>query len=95
MASAPANPKARRAEVGSHAPENKPRFPSQRAALAHFFLENRLNLLLLFVPVSIVLWLANFGAIWVFLASGVAIVPLAALISNSTEQARRAQRSRA
>ncbi|MHB1134417.1 MAG: calcium/proton exchanger [Chloroflexota bacterium] len=67
-------------------PESQPRLPSQREALSHFVLGNRLNLLLLFIPISIALWLANAGQIWVFLASGVAIIPLAALISNSTEQ---------
>lgn len=44
------------------------------------------NLLLLFVPVSAYLALTARPAIWVFLTAGLAIMPLAGLIGNATEE---------
>ena len=44
------------------------------------------NLLLVFVPISAYLALSGRPPIWVFLTAGLAIVPLAGLIGNSTEE---------
>lgn len=44
-----------------------------------------LNLLLVFVPVAIVLKFSGTPGIWVFLASCIAIIPLAGLMGKSTE----------
>jgi Ca2+:H+ antiporter len=58
----------------------------QWQALARFFARDKLYWLLVFVPISVAVWLANLGEIWVFIGSGLAIVPLAGLISNATDQ---------
>lgn len=44
-----------------------------------------LNVLLLAVPVTIVLKLAGIGGLWMFVAAGIGIVPLAGLIGKATE----------
>lgn len=44
-----------------------------------------LNLLLLFVPVAIVLKLTGSSGMWLFIISGIAIIPLAGLMGKSTE----------
>lgn len=44
-----------------------------------------LNLLLVFVPVAVALKFSGAAGMWVFLASGLAIVPLAGLMGKSTE----------
>lgn len=41
--------------------------------------------LLIAVPIAVVLELAHAGEIWIFLASGVAIIPLASLMGRATE----------
>jgi len=45
-----------------------------------------LHLLLVFVPVAVILRLAHAPALWQFLASGLAIVPLAGMMGEATEQ---------
>jgi len=50
-----------------------------------FALENILNLLLIFIPISIVLFLIEAGAVFVFFSSALAIVPLAGLMGRATE----------
>jgi len=50
-----------------------------------FAVGNLLNLLLVFVPVACVLEWTHAGAVWVFVASAVAIVPLAGLMGKATE----------
>src|SRR4051794_10606840 len=44
-----------------------------------------LNLLLLAVPVAVVLKLVGVGGVWMFVAAGAGIVPLAGLIGRATE----------
>jgi Ca2+:H+ antiporter len=46
---------------------------------------NPLSLLLLAVPVAVGLKLAGVGGVWLFVAAGLAIVPLAGLIGKATE----------
>jgi Ca2+:H+ antiporter len=49
--------------------------------------ENWLLLLLLFIPIAFLLeYVFHAGALWVFLASSAAIIPLAALMGRATEQ---------
>src|SRR5207249_10686276 len=50
------------------------------------FTASRLNWLLLFIPISIVLDLLRAGEVWIFLATALAIVPLAGIIGHATEQ---------
>ena len=52
-----------------------------------FAKENWLLLLLVFVPVALVLeYVVHASALWIFLASSAAIIPLAALMGRATEQ---------
>jgi len=52
-----------------------------------FAKENWLLLMLVFIPVALVLeYLVHASALWVFLASSAAIIPLAALMGRATEQ---------
>src|SRR5215203_3900566 len=52
-----------------------------------FSKENWLLLMLVFIPVALVLeYLVHASALWVFLASSAAIIPLAALMGRATEQ---------
>jgi len=44
-----------------------------------------LDLLLVAIPVALALWWYGIGDLWVFVASGVAIVPLAGLMGRATE----------
>jgi Ca2+:H+ antiporter len=48
-----------------------------------------LRVLYLFVPLAVALDLGRAGAVWTFLASGLAIVPLAGLLGDATEQVAR------
>jgi len=48
-------------------------------------LEHPLESLLVAIPVAFALWYFEAGAVWVFVASGVAIVPLAGLMGRATE----------
>ena len=51
-----------------------------------FFKKNWLLLLLVFVPVALLLeYVFHAGALWIFLASSAAIIPLAALMGRATE----------
>jgi hypothetical protein len=43
------------------------------------------NLLLVFVPVALILEFSGASDLWVFVTSGIAIIPLAGLMSKSTE----------
>src|SRR5581483_427878 len=52
-----------------------------------FFGENVLNILLIFIPVALILkYLVQLGDIYIFLASALAIIPLAGLMGRATEQ---------
>ncbi|HEY3379711.1 MAG TPA: calcium/proton exchanger [Armatimonadota bacterium] len=51
-----------------------------------FIAQNRLNWLLLFLPVSMLLHFAGVAQLWVFFTSALAIVPLAGLIGRATEE---------
>ena len=52
-----------------------------------FAKENWLLLLLVFIPVALVLeYVVHASALWIFLASSAAIIPLAALMGRATEQ---------
>jgi Ca2+:H+ antiporter len=53
--------------------------------LRHALLGSKGNLLLLFLPVAVVLELVHASQTWVFVASALAIVPLAGLIGTATE----------
>src|SRR3972149_4999922 len=46
---------------------------------------NPLNLLLIFVPVSIVLEVLHADHVWIFATSAIAIIPLAGLMGKATE----------
>jgi len=48
--------------------------------------ENALNLLLVFVPVSVALMLSRAPHLWIFLTSALAIIPLSGLIGRATEE---------
>jgi Ca2+:H+ antiporter len=52
-----------------------------------FFLGQRLNVLLLFLPLAIVLRALNAPDVWVFSTSAIAIVPLAGMIGAATDEA--------
>jgi Ca2+:H+ antiporter len=54
-----------------------------------FFFEQRLNLLVLFLPVALMLRVLGVNDVLVFATSALAIVPLAGLIGSATEQAAR------
>ena len=46
-----------------------------------------LNLMLLFVPIAVLLEYANpSGHVWIFIASGLAIIPLAGWMGRATEE---------
>ncbi|MDO8672605.1 MAG: calcium/proton exchanger [Dehalococcoidia bacterium] len=54
--------------------------------LGQFLRQSRLNVLLIFVPISLILELAHAWEVWVFAAAALAIVPLAGLIGQATEE---------
>ncbi len=54
--------------------------------LAGFLLGNRLNMLLVFVPVSLAVEPLGLPRVWTFVFSALAIVPLAGLIGQATEE---------
>lgn len=54
--------------------------------LAAYVKGSRLNWLLLFLPIAFILELAKVSQLWVFIASALAIIPLAGLIGNATEE---------
>jgi Ca2+:H+ antiporter len=56
------------------------------SAFRQALLGSRLNVLLVFIPVTLALEWAHAGDVWVFAAAALAIVPLAALIGLATEQ---------
>jgi Ca2+:H+ antiporter len=58
----------------------------ERVSLAAFFKGSKLNWLLVFVPVSLVIYFLAFPKLWLFIASALGIVPLAGLIGQSTEE---------
>jgi Ca2+:H+ antiporter len=61
-----------------------PQPPAQSPPPAGFRVEP-LNWLLAVLPLAVVLYLADAGAVWVFVAAAVAIVPLAGLMGRATE----------
>jgi Ca2+:H+ antiporter len=50
-----------------------------------FTLANALNLLLVFLPAALILEGTHAGPVWIFTASGLAIIPLAGLMGKATE----------
>jgi Ca2+:H+ antiporter len=54
--------------------------------LRKYLLSHPLNMLLVFVPGVLVLELLHGGAVWLFLASAIAIVPLAGVLGSATEE---------
>lgn len=63
-----------------------PRRKEQHAGLRSVLLENRLNVLLLFVPISIAVELLHLPDLWLFITSSIAVIPLAGLIGKATEE---------
>jgi Ca2+:H+ antiporter len=69
-----------------------PATPSAHAPLSwgevfrEVVLGNKLNVLLVFIPIALVLDLVHFGEVWVFVTAALAIVPLAGLIGHATEE---------
>src|ERR1051326_4096024 len=53
--------------------------------LKRFLLGSWLNLLLFFIPISLVLEARHASSLWIFVTAAVAIVPLAGLIGQATE----------
>ena len=75
--------------VNTRAPLSKVACMADLAALASCIDPRRggwLRLLLLAVPATITLRLAGAGSIWLFVGSAVAIIPLAGLMGEATEQ---------
>lgn len=64
---------------------NDPQQRSKRTGLVAF-VRSRLNWLLLFVPLSLLIELLHLSKLWLFFASAIAIIPLAALLGEATEQ---------
>jgi Ca2+:H+ antiporter len=60
--------------------------PSRGPGLRAFLLSNRLNLLLAFVPVAVILEILGVPRIAVFVTSALAIVPLAGIMAEATEE---------
>lgn len=58
----------------------------QPAGAWQFLIRNRLNWLVILVPVALALEYLHADRLWVFIVSAAAIIPLAGLISHSTEQ---------
>jgi Ca2+:H+ antiporter len=54
--------------------------------LRRYLFSRYLNILLILVPVVFVLEFVHAGPVWVFLASGLAIVPLAGVLGDATEE---------
>jgi cobalamin synthase len=54
--------------------------------LRESFFSSRLNLLIVFVPIGAVLYFAEANPAVVFIANAIAIVPLSALLTDSTER---------
>jgi Ca2+:H+ antiporter len=50
-----------------------------------FVVEHALDALLVFIPVAVVLHYSHAPEIWTFIASGVAIIPLAGWMGKATE----------
>jgi Ca2+:H+ antiporter len=57
-----------------------------QVSLAAFLKRSRLNWLLVFVPMSLMIYIFAFPKLWLFIASALGIVPLAGLIGQSTEE---------
>ncbi len=57
----------------------------KRPDVNHFLLEHALDGLLVFVPVAAVLHYSHSPELWTFLASGIAIIPLAGWMGKATE----------
>jgi Ca2+:H+ antiporter len=60
--------------------------PRGAALLVRELAANRLNWLVVLLPIAIVLERAHASPLWVFLASALAVVPLAGLIGEATEE---------
>jgi Ca2+:H+ antiporter len=57
-----------------------------RGSLLREIAANRLNWLVILLPIALLLEVAHFSPIWIFLASALAVVPLAGLIGEGTEE---------
>lgn len=62
------------------------RHETRTISIPGFLGASRLNWLLVFVPVSAALYLVKAPELWLFIASAVAIIPLAGLIGSTTEE---------
>ena len=72
------------APAGAGAPSTHD--PSQEESLLSFIAGKRLNLLLIFVPLALAIELLHLPKLWLFGVSALAIIPLAGLIGEATEQ---------
>ncbi len=66
--------------------ETQEKQDGQEIGLVRFLRESWLNWLLLLVPASIAIELLGLPKLWLFLVSALAIIPLAGLIGEGTEQ---------
>jgi len=57
----------------------------KKSTVSHFLLEHALDVLLIFIPVAVVLHYSHAPKLWTFIASGVAIIPLAGWMGKATE----------
>jgi len=57
----------------------------RKPTVNHFPLEHALDVLLIFIPVAVVLHYSHAPELWTFIASGVAIIPLAGWMGKATE----------
>lgn len=57
----------------------------KKSSINQFLLEHALDGLLIFIPVAVILHYAHAPALWTFIASGLAIVPLAGWMGKATE----------
>ncbi len=60
--------------------------PAEKVGLLPFLGENWLSWLLLFVPVSLIIEYTHQPRLWVFITAALAIIPLAGLIGQATEE---------
>jgi len=59
--------------------------PAAKSSLKDVLLEHMLDVLLVFIPVAVILHYTHAPEVWTFIASGLAIVPLAGWMGKATE----------
>ncbi|MFY9558073.1 MAG: calcium/proton exchanger [Blastocatellia bacterium] len=57
----------------------------KKASTKSFLIDHGLDVLLIFIPVAVALHYTNAPALWTFIASGIAIIPLAGWMGKATE----------